>query len=65
VEEAVHVLRNGVKAHPKSAILHFRYGVALLQNGKKEEGVAALKKSLELGDFAEKETAREMIRNSG
>ncbi len=61
VDEAVNVLQNGVKANPDSGLLRYRLGVALVRANKKQEGVAELRKALELGSFAYQKEAKELI----
>lgn len=62
LNEALVILKNGIAAHPESGIIHYRYGVALLKNGQKKEGLDALEKALRFGNFSEETTARNLIR---
>lgn len=61
VEAALVVLKNGIQAHPESALLHYRYGMVLLENDQEKEGMAAFEKALQLGEFPEQETVRKML----
>lgn len=59
--DAVQVLRNGLKHHPNSALIHYRLGSALAQAGMPAEAKVSLNKALEIGSFNEKDQARALI----
>ncbi len=62
--EALNIIENGLKTHPNSATLHYRHGSALLASGKKAEGVVALQKAVDLGDFLELDIAKQLIQEN-
>jgi len=61
VDEAVNVLRSGVKANPDSGLLRFRLGSALIRANKKQEGVKELREALNVGSFPYQDEAKELI----
>ncbi len=60
-DDAVKLLLDALKLHPVSAQLHYRLGAALARVNKPKEARAALRKSLEMGDFSDAEAARKLL----
>ncbi len=62
ISEALNVVQSGLKAHPESGTLYYRLGQALLASSKINEGVTALQKAVELGDFQDIEKAKALLK---
>lgn len=59
--KAVEVLEKVVDAEPKVPIFQYHLGMAYAKSGDKAKARVALTKGLELGDFAEKDEARQVL----
>ncbi len=64
IREAYNVIKNGLDANPDSAQLSYRHGLVLLADNKIKEGLKALERAIELGDFSELENAKKLINDN-
>lgn len=62
--DATVILEKAVVAHPDSALLKYRLGAALIDSGKKKDGVNYLQQALDTGNFSYADEARELIRKN-